>query len=198
MGKDNGLIDEEGRQAFMLAASDALDTARLEDDGRGKNDPVKWMQWRGLNAVRQLLRDINCRRAGAPSPRQVFEKSLVYQSDLESGGTTYGTSEPISYDQALAQQGHYRAESTEDEAIVDILLDELMGDLTAQERSVAELLINGRHSTGEIELKCVCPPGSGHHCVTNDIAHATGINEQTVRRIVKRIQAKTARVFEVA
>lgn len=201
IGRDNGIIDGEARQSFMVAASAAIDSAITVDDGRGKNDPAKWIQFRALNAVRDLIRDIHCRRAGKPSPRQQFERNLVYQSDLEAddnGRVKHGlTGDQSTFDHVLAHRGHYRAESTEDEAIVDILLDELMGALTSDERHVAELLITGRYSTGEVTLKCVCKPGSGHHCVTNDIAHATGINEQTVRRIVKRIQAKTARVFEV-
>lgn len=202
LGKDNGIIDGEARQIFMLTASEAIDSARTEDDGRGQNDPVKWATWRGLNAVRQLLRDIHCRRPGQPSPRQVFEQNLVYQSDLEATYTAAGnyglnSNNDTAFDYALARGGQYRRETAEEEAIVNSLIDELMGVLTAQERPVAELLIHGRLSTGEVELECVCPPQSGHHCVTNDISHATGINEQTVRRIIKRIQSKATQVFEV-
>lgn len=199
--KDNGYVDGEARQAFMLAASDALDTARLEDDGRGKNDPVKWATWRGLNAVRDWLRDVHCRRNGQPSPRQAFEQGLVYQSDLESEGGPRGQfrdgARTESFDNILANEGHYRHETAEEEAMVDLLLDELMETLTDQERPVAELLVHGRTSTGEIEITCVCPKDGGRHCVTNDIAHALGHNPQAVNRIVKRIRAKATTVFGV-
>lgn len=195
MGADNGMIRGEASQAFLAAASQAIDSARLDDDGRGKNDPMAWCMWRGLNAVRDEVRK-HRGRPDRPSIRQRQEQNLVYASDLEAGEERVDSVNHNirSFDEALARAGHYRAETAEDEAMVDVLIEQLLGRLTAPlERSIAELLIFGR--SGHIELTCTCPRGSASHRISSDIAHAVGYSEQSVHRIVKKIRDTTTDVF---
>ncbi len=73
------IISGECTQYFMLGANRGIDQARINDDGRGKNDPEKYFIYLGSQTIRDfLMKEFHC----WSKRKIVFESfSLIHHDD---------------------------------------------------------------------------------------------------------------------
>lgn len=175
------LIDE-ARQAFLITANRALDTAREQDDGRGHNDPEAWCAWRGMLAVREVMRKRRG-RGGRASIKQHAEARTIYTgafSELVSGeneGASLYYADPNDY---------------ADEACANIDFTNFLAKLRGIDREVALLLVYGESETHS--LTCSCPSPS--HSYIQDIARAIDSSETRVFKILRRLRDAASKEFQ--
>ena len=150
---------DDAEQLFLLGANAAIDTARTEDDGRGRNDPEAWCQYKAMLAVREGLRNIIGRRYPRPIsvPYKYEEKSMRY-------------ADPNDY---------------ADEACANLSITDLLRTLNPIDREAAMLLIFGAGDYAE--LVCRCVKGT-HHSYIYDLALALDCSEGRVFKIIRRLR----------
>jgi hypothetical protein len=102
-------------QEFLIAANKAIDSARLEDDGRGKNNPIAWCGYSGLLGVRRAIYRL----------QQTNERQT---ERLES------------YDD---EHDFWTTRDIADEIVGDDTVSKFMTQLTEPEQQVVKLLILG-------------------------------------------------------
>jgi len=159
----------EAKQAFLIRADRAIDTAVLTDDGRGKNDPRKWCGKSGLDGVRDAVR--------AVKKRMVFEKDRHIVLDLNDAieretEAFYGITEDVA------------------EAIVgEDIVKQFILTLTDRERAVVELLLQGYGHRGH-------DPHSGdpsrRYNYLRAIANKLGCSQDMVLRIFRSLRKKAS------
>lgn len=174
---------DEARQAFLITANVALDTARTEDDGRGSNDPAAWCAWRGMLAVKEVMRKRRGRQ-GRASIKQNAEKKMIYTGSLSE---MIGENESASL--YYADPNDYA-----DEACANIDFTNFLGKLRGIDREVALLLVYGQTET--LSLTCFCT-GSSHSYI-QDIAKTINSSETRVFKILRRLRDAASQEFQVA
>lgn len=163
---------DDAVQAFLIGANAAIDTARTEDDGRGKNDPAAWCAWRGMMAVKAALRNVRGR-----SDRQT-------QTETGKRAMYYAEEAPLHY----ADPNNYA-----DEACANLDLAHLLSKLRGIDREAAMLLLYGRSDTTELVCQC-----AGQHSYIQDIARAINSSETRVFKILRRIRDAATKEFQAA
>lgn len=175
---------DEARQAFLMTANRALDTARDQDDGRGGNDPEKWCAWRGMMAVKEVMRQ-HYGRAGRASIKQNHGIRMVYTGSFSEMVTGENEGASIYY----ADPNDYA-----DEAVANVTFTNFLAKLRGIDREVALLLVYGETETRS--LICTCP-GSSHSYIA-DIAREFKCNETRVFKILRRLRDAAAKEFSAA
>lgn len=164
---------DEARQAFLITANRALDTARTEDDGRGNNDPEAWCAWRGMMAVKEIIRKQRGRNNGA-CHKQKAERKTIY-----TGGLSEMIGENESGSLYYADPNDYAGE-----ACVNVGFTAFLGGLRGFDRDLAMLLVYGETET--ISLTCTCH--GPVHSYIGDIARALRCKESRVFKGLRRLR----------
>lgn len=174
---------DDAMSVFLVAANRALDIARTEDDGRGKNDPAAWCAWRGMMAVKAAVREARGRYSRHPCIRQRAESRMVYtgsfsqviDSDENEGASIY-----------YADPNNYA-----DEASANIGCADFLARLRGFDRDLARLLIHGETET--LSLTCECT--DSEHSYIADLARALKCKESRIFKGLRRLRDAAAKEF---
>ena len=161
---------DDCRQAFLIAANTALQIARDVDDGRGQNSVEGWCAWRGLNAVRDSVRNNNVGRSNRKNARQSGDRRT---SSMET------------------HFGLLSNESTAGEVVARAQREAIMSKLTGKHKQVLVALLDGHP-----DLKCAC--GNRRHNASADIARSLGISERSYFKYIAVVRKVAVQVLEAA
>lgn len=172
------IISGEATQAFLMAANRAIDSAKIEDDGRGKNDPVAWCAWKGLNGVRDYIRS-EFGTATRMSARHEIVRNTINETEL------YAKLEPEYRTRQVAAL--FRDPSDYEEQIVShLMVREFLETLVPVDRSIVELIVYGHDELHQI--RCAGSYGDAKRCTAADIARTIGRCESFVYKRIATIR----------
>jgi len=188
-GQYRNLLDE-ARQAFLMAANAALETARDVDDGRGRNSLELWCVWRGLNSVRDFVRNEMTGRIGRKSMRQRVNANMVHLSSLNYGHTHDESNTDTIEARIFVDPNDYA-----EEAVTNMDFTNFLGTLKPFDRQLAMLLAYGR--CGELELHCVCNSAERHSYI-QDLAVTLKSTEGRIFKSLHRLRSLAGTEFGIA
>lgn len=178
------LIRGESTQAFLLAANRAINSARLTDDGRGENDPVKWCKWKGFNGVHDYLR-LEFGTTSRMRSRHIMERSIFLESDFKK--------EKINNRNCPGQEDFviqwiFRDPVDYEEKIIShFSVQEHLEKFENDDRAILELLVYGH--TDSKNIKCAGKYGSRFRNNALDIAMTIHRSESYVLKRLSQIRA---------
>lgn len=126
----NDLLHGDLQQAFLLGANAALDKAREEDDGRGKNDYTAYCSWSGMNAVKDRIRQAirRTQRRLQEMPVGTFNDADLDERNEPAGGM-------LAFEYLVASNDN-AATNAVDAQMIAAFFDKL----SLQDRQIAQLL----------------------------------------------------------
>lgn len=180
------LIDE-ARQAFLIRANTALDSAREQDDGRGRNDPAAWCAWCGMLAVKEIVRKKRGRYDRA-SIKQRAENQMLYAGDVRPNSRRARRSGGNYHDQNTisAEESIYFADPNDyaEEASANVYCAAFLDGLRGFDRDLAMLMVYGETET--LALTCTCT--GAVHSYIHDLACALNCNESRIFKGIRRLR----------
>ncbi len=145
------IIRNECTQYFMLGANRGIDQAKIIDDGRGKNDPEKYIIYLGSQHIRDfLMREFRLNRKYKPEFSSLSEKENTIQV----------------------------LKNYENELIGNIIIEEIVSKLKPLDRKILQLILYGETETQDI-IPNIGKNKIDNNLV-NTIANTLGYNSQYI------------------